>query len=96
MPVSWSTYALSVSIRSFNGFNFLGFESEPDDGEVGVIGVEGVKGTTRPAQYIAEIRRQYSATCGKKQTRIEGAKLRNTVELRGTSFRKFIVTELWG
>ena len=37
MPVSWSTYVFSVSIRSFKGLDFFGFGS----GDVGDIGVAG-------------------------------------------------------
>lgn len=52
IPVSWSTYSFSVSMRSINGFDFLGFPSaEGEEGREspGVIGVVGVKGTTRPS-----------------------------------------------
>lgn len=50
MPVRWSTYAFSVSIRSFRGLDFFGFPSEEAyEGLVGVSGA-GVKGTTRPGE----------------------------------------------
>ena len=47
IPVSWSTYDFSVSIRSDNGLSFFGFELE---GEllIGVVGVIGVAGRRRP------------------------------------------------
>lgn len=52
MPVSWSTYAFSVSIRSLRGLVFLDLASEDGFmGLEGVTGVVGVKGMTRPAVW---------------------------------------------
>ena len=51
MPVRWSTYTFSVSIRSVRGLDFFCFpsgegegerESEKPDGLLGVVGVTGI------------------------------------------------------
>jgi hypothetical protein len=52
MPVSWSTYTFSVSIKSVSGFDFFCFPSHEGEGGPeleGLVGVVGVAGMDKPA-----------------------------------------------
>ena len=52
MPVSWSTYTFSVSIKSVSGFDFFCFPSGEGEGGPeleGLVGVVGVTGMDKPA-----------------------------------------------
>jgi hypothetical protein len=44
IPVNWSTYVLSVSMRSISGLDFLGFPSSDGDGGAEADGEEELVG----------------------------------------------------